>query len=288
MQLFTSKSGMYYICLKSMKMDKNQTMQGIKQYRFDTKSSPEAMILLVHGLGEHAGRYVEWAKRFTDTEIGIRSFDLPGHGLSDGKRGVMPPFNKIYDIIDDIINQLESEYPGVPLFLYGHSLGGEIALGYLVNRKASLSGAIITSPWIKLTFTPPKAKVIMANLLKGIFPDLTNSSGLNPAHLSHDPGVCEAYVADPLVHDRISLRLFTEAMSVSEEILKNAAEITLPMLLIHGRSDLITSPSGTMEVASAAPQALLKFWDDSYHELHNEPVKDDHFAFIREWIDTII
>jgi alpha-beta hydrolase superfamily lysophospholipase len=260
----------------------------IQHYRYDTASSPEAMILLIHGLGEHAGRYAEWAKRFNGSNVGMRLFDLPGHGLSEGRRGTMPGFDQIYDIIDETLASMSDEYPGVPIFIYGHSLGGGIVLGYLIKRKPSITGAIVTSPWIKLTNEPPKSKVLLANIMKKIMPDLTQSSGLNSAHLSHDIKVVEGYDADPLVHDLISVRLFSEVQKTTEDILRNSESIDLPILLVHGRDDMITSSAGTIEVAAAAPRALLKLWEGGYHELHNEPLKEDHFAFIREWINSII
>ena len=260
----------------------------IKDYSYNSVQQPDAVVLLVHGLGEHAGRYTGWAKQFNDTGVEMRSFDLPGHGLSGGRRGVVPPFDVLHDIIDSKLESIAADRPGIPLFLYGHSLGGGIVLDYLVRRKTSLTGAIVTSPWITLTMTPPRLKVMMAVALKSIVPDMTSSSGLNAGYLSRDSQVVTAYVADPLVHDRISFRLFTEALKASEEILAGASGISLPVLVIHGRSDMITSPSGSVEVASSMPSSILKLWDDGYHELHNEPFRDDHFTFIREWIDTLI
>lgn len=268
---------------------KEKSNQGIiKDYVYYEVSQPEAVVLLVHGLGEHAGRYTGWAKQFADTGVEMRSFDLPGHGLSGGRRGSVPSFDVLYDIINGKLKTMAAERPGIPLFLYGHSLGGGIVLDYLVRRKPSLTGAIVTSPWITLTVSPPRLKVMMAVALKSIVPDMTSSSGLNADYLSHDKQVVSDYVADPLVHDRISFRLFTEALKASEEILAGASGISLPVLVIHGRSDMITSPSGSVEVASSVPSSVLKLWDDGYHELHNESFRDDHFAFIREWIDTLI
>jgi acylglycerol lipase len=261
---------------------------GIRQYTFKASSDPEAVILLVHGLGEHAGRYTGWAKKFNESGIEIRSFDLPGHGLSDGKRGVMPSFDSVFDTIDKQLSVIRTDMPDMPMFIYGHSLGGCIVLDYLIKRRPSLNGAIVTSPWIKLINAPPKVKVAMVKALNHIFPDMTSSSGLNSAHISHDEDVCQAYVNDPLIHDRISLHLFTEAEKAAADILKNSGTIEMPLLLVHGRGDLITSPAGSIEVASSAPSAILKLWDDGYHELHNEPIKEDHFTLIREWIDTLI
>jgi len=269
-------------------MKDSSIRESIKDYVFTGASQPEAVILLVHGLGEHAGRYAEWAKRFNDTGVEMRSFDLPGHGLSGGKRGVVPSFDVLFDIIGSRLEKIKAERPGVPLFLYGHSLGGGIVLDYLIRRKPSLCGAIVTSPWISLTVPPPPLKVMMATTLKRIIPDMTSSSGLNADYLSHDKHVVSDYVTDPLVHNRISFRLFTEALKASDEVLKGAAGISLPVLILHGRSDMITSPAGSVEAASSMPSSILKLWDDGYHELHNEPFRDDHFTFIREWIDTLI
>jgi len=269
-------------------MTESDKFKGIKQYTFTASSAPESVILLVHGLGEHAGRYADWAARFNESGIEIRSFDLPGHGLSDGKRGVMPPLDSIYDLIDKFLCVIRTERPGIPVFIYGHSLGGCIVLDYLIKHKPSVRGAIVTSPWITLTAAPSKIKVATVKILRHILPDLTSSSGLNSGYLSHNEDVCKEYANDPLVHDRISLRLFTEAESAAADIIKNAHTIELPLLVVHGRGDLITSPAGSVEVASLAPSALLKLWDDGYHELHNEPIKDDHFSLIREWIETLI
>jgi alpha-beta hydrolase superfamily lysophospholipase len=200
----------------------------------------------------------------------------------------MPPFDTIYDLIDRFLSAISTERPGTPVFIYGHSLGGCIVLDYLIKRKPSVRGAIVTSPWIILTAAPSAIKVAAVKILRSIFPDLTTSSGLNSGYLSHNEAVCEEYVNDPLVHDRISLRLFTEAESAAADIIINAGTIELPLLIVHGRGDLITSPAGSVEVASSAPSALIKLWDDGYHELHNEPIKEDHFSLIKEWIETLI
>jgi len=260
----------------------------IKHYRYDTASAPEAMMLLIHGLGEHAGRYSDWAKRFTDSGVGLRMFDLPGHGLSEGKRGVMPCYEKLYDMIDSELALIKNEYPGVPLFLYGHSLGGNIVLGFIVRRRPVINGAIVTSPWVRLSKQPSTIKKILSALLYIIMPDIPVSSGLDSSFISHESQVVKDYNEDPLVHGLISPRLFHEAGKAASDILNNGETIDLPLLLVHGRDDMITASSGSVEVASLVPRAILKLWDGGYHELHNEPLKEDHFALIREWMDTVI
>ena len=257
-------------------------------YKFDAAGAPKAVILLVHGFGEHAGRYGDWAAKFNEKGVSMRAFDLPGHGLSEGRRGVMPPFDVLYDTIDTILKDIAAELPGVPQFIYGHSLGGGIVLDYLIRRKPHLAGAIATSPWIRLAYEPPKFKQIIASVASKIVPGLTQPSGLKTEDLSRDPLVVESYRKDPLVHGIISAGIFGSITSAAKEILSRASEITLPLLLVHGRNDLITSAAATMEVAAAAPGATLKLWDGGYHELHNDLLREDHFEFIIEWIDTLL
>jgi len=257
-------------------------------YRFDTAGTPKALILLVHGLGEYAGRYSSWAARFNVNGITLRAFDLPGHGRSGGRRGVMPSLEKIYETIDLMLAALAGEYPGVPLFIYGHSLGGGIVLNYLVRNNPAIKGAIVTSPWIYLTETPPKAKVILVKLMKRLVPGMTQPSGLKTEYLSREPAVASRYNDDPLVHGLISAGLFSAVTDAGTETVSRAAEISVPLLLAHGRDDMITSPAGSVRVAEAAPKATLKLWEGGYHELHNDILRDDHFDFIIEWIDTLL
>jgi alpha-beta hydrolase superfamily lysophospholipase len=257
-------------------------------YAFDTPEVPAAVILLVHGLGEHSGRYAGWAARFNERGVAVRAFDLPGHGRSDGRRGLIPLPEKVFDTIDTVIGSIATEYPGVPLFLYGHSLGGSIVLNYLVRRKPEITGAIVTSPWILLTETPPKAKVLLASVAKRLMPGIAQASGLKTEYLSRDPEVVALYRKDPLVHAQISAGLYGWITDAAAETLARAAEINVPLLLAHGRNDMITSPAGSVQVAEAAPRATLKLWDEGYHELHNDLLKEEHFEFITGWIDTLL
>ena len=270
-------------------MDYKETPAGrIAVYRHDTTSKPEAVILMIHGLGEHSGRYKTWAARFNETGISFWAFDLPGHGNSYGKKGTMPPFARLYSVIEDIISDIRTELPGTPVILYGHSLGGGLLLHFLLKNKPDITGAIVTSPWIRLTEEPPKFKLALASVSKKIFPDMTQPSGLKTKYLSHDSQVVTDYEKDPLVHGLISAGLFASMNEAAHEVLEHASEIEVPLLLTHGRDDMITSPAGTIEVAGMAPKATLKLWDGAYHEVHNDFLKDEHFEFIREWIDTLL
>ena len=257
-------------------------------YSFTDLVAPKAAILLVHGLGEHAGRYSGWAEKFGEKGITVRSFDLPGHGHSEGNRGVIPSLEKVYDTIDAIIADLSSELPGVPIFIHGQSLGGGLVLNYLIKRKPELTGAIVTSPWVILTEQPPKVKVILAKVAAKVMPGFVQHTGLKPEHFSRNPEVVSHFHNDPLVHYMISAGLYNKMTVAAKETLARASEITIPLLLAHGRDDMICSPAGSLQVAEAAPKATLKLWDGGYHELHNDIISDEHFKFIVAWIDTLL
>lgn len=251
-------------------------------------SDLRAVIVLVHGLGEHIQRYVAWADLFNRENIGFVGVDLPGHGLSEGKKGHIKSYTITDEMVSILLGECRKTFPGTPLFLYGHSLGGGIVLDYLVRNRPKIKGAVVTSPWLKLSFEPDRAKVKLAAFMKGIFPSLVQPSGLNTSHLSHDTDVVERYKADPLVHGRISVSLFHSAMKAGENALKNTKNLNVPLLLMHGSDDQICSPEGSREFASLSPGAELKIWEGGYHELHNEPFRNEVFRYIADWINRHI
>ncbi|MFN8240627.1 MAG: alpha/beta hydrolase [Bacteroidales bacterium] len=248
----------------------------------------KAIILLVHGLGEQVGRYTNWMKMFSSRKIGMIALDLPGHGKSDGKRGHIKSYAVTSEMLDILISQYKKTFPGVPLFIYGHSLGGGIVLEYLLKRKPAVKGAIITSPWLRLAFEPAPGKVKLASMMKSILPSLTQPSGLVVDHISHDQAVVEAYRKDPLVHDKISVSLFHSAVSAATFSLANASSLNVPALLLHGSDDMITSPAGTKAFASASKLAEFVAWEGGFHELHNETFNGQVFETICNWINKHI
>jgi len=245
----------------------------------------KAVVILVHGLGEHIQRYDHWADRFKKEGIGFAGVDLPGHGRSDGRRGNIKSYKQLDEMLDILIKTTLRTFPGTPVYIYGHSLGGGIVLDYLIRRNPGIKGAIVTSPWLRLSFEPPKIKVAMAGVMKYILPGLIQPSGLNVSHISHDQDVIEKYKNDPLVHGKISVSLFHGAMSAAKNSLANASELKVPTLLMHGSDDQLCSPDGSREFASKNSKVELKIWDGGYHELHNEPFKDEVFRYIINWIN---
>jgi acylglycerol lipase len=246
-----------------------------------------AVVVFVHGLGEHIRRYNYWADQFKKEGIGFAGLDLPGHGRSDGRRGYIKSYSQTDEMIDILLKTCSKTFPGVPLYLYGHSLGGGIVLDYLIRKNPKIKGAIVTSPWLRLSFEPPKIKVAMANIIRFILPGLIQSSGLNVNHISHDKSVVEKYNNDPLVHGKISVSLFHGAMKAAEYSMEHAAELKVKTLLMHGSDDLICSPEGSRDFASGCERVKLKIWDGGFHELHNEPFSDDVFQYIITWINKL-
>jgi alpha-beta hydrolase superfamily lysophospholipase len=247
-----------------------------------------AIIIFVHGLGEHLQRYNEWSGRFVSEGIGFTGVDLPGHGRSEGKRGYIKSYSSTDEMIGILMESVTKTFPGIPVFLYGHSLGGGIVLDYILRKKPAITGAIVTSPWLRLTFQPGRFRIALASVLKSIMPGLIQPSGLVTDHISHDKAVVEKYKTDPLVHGKISVSLFHSAVGAANYSLAHASELKIPLLLIHGSDDLICSPDGSREFASNAPGTLLKIWDGGYHELHNESFKNEVFALIMSWLNSKI
>jgi alpha-beta hydrolase superfamily lysophospholipase len=243
-----------------------------------------AIIVFVHGLGEHIRRYKAWSDMLIRERIAFTGVDLPGHGRSDGKRGYIRSFALTDEMIDILLDSSAKTFPGVPVFLYGHSLGGAIVLDYILRKNPPIKGAIATAPWLRLAFEPPKVKLMLASVMKNLLPGLLQPSGLVTGHLSRDTEVVEQYKADPLVHDRISVSLFHSGMSAARNSLANASELNIPVLLMHGSDDKILSPEGSREFEAKTNLAELKIWDGLYHEIHNEPLKGEVFAYLVSWI----
>jgi len=269
----------------SFVLSNGQTLRGVVN---SPGAGLRAGVLLVHGLGEHIGRYDELVKRLSEKNIAFTAVDLPGHGRSDGRRGVIKNYAIVHEMIDTLSREFRMTFPGIPLFLYGHSLGGGIVLDYIISKQPEVKGAIVTSPWIRLSFEPGKSKVTLARIMNSILPSLVQPSGLVVDHISHDSSVVEKYKNDPLVHGKISVGLFHSAVSAAKNIQENAFSLKVPMLLMHGAEDQITSPEGSREIAARSTGVTLKIWDGGYHELHNELFREEVYTYILNWLDEHI
>jgi len=265
----------------NIKLSNGQILKGIIQ---SPGEDVKAVVLFVHGLGEHIQRYLYLADLFKKEGIGFTGVDLPGHGRSEGRRGNIKSYALLDEMLDILLNSCHHTFPGCPVYIYGHSLGGGIVLDYLLRKKPRIRGAIVTSPWLLLSKNPPKGKMLLASVMKILAPGLVQDSGLETRYISHDKDAVDKYISDPLVHGKISVRLFAGAMAAAEHALEHAGELKTPTLLMHGIDDMITSPEGSSEFAGKSSQVELKLWERGYHELHNETFKEDVFKYIMNWI----
>ncbi len=254
---------------------------------WEPEKTPQAAICLVHGLGEHSGRYVHVADHLTAAGFAVLTMDLRGHGKSAGARGHVNSIDNFLDDIDRLLNEAENRYLGIPRFLYGHSLGGFLVLLYTLKRQPLLAGVVSTSPGLRSPLEKQSLKLAFSRSLAMLLPSLIIPSGLNAADISRDPEVVRVYQNDPLVHDRASLAFVKALFDAIPWTFQHAPEFKPPLLLVHGTKDNITLPSGSQEFASLVPgDCTLKLWDGLYHETHNEPEKEQVLAFLTDWLQS--
>jgi alpha-beta hydrolase superfamily lysophospholipase len=248
---------------------------------------PRGMVLLVHGLGEHAGRYDHVARRLNQWGFAVRGYDQYGHGESDGVRGTIPTFARLTDDLADIIGSTRARLgPEVPLIVLGHSLGGLVAARLLATAAESADGLVLSSPAFDAGFSTFQKRLL--RVLPRIAPRLTLGSGLDPDFLSHDPDVVAAYGADPRVHKRISLRLARFIADSGPAVLARAGGWKVPTLLLYAGLDKLVDPAGSRAFAAAAPASAVtaRCFRALFHEIFNELQSDAVFEVLRDWLDA--
>ncbi|MDW8319191.1 MAG: alpha/beta hydrolase [Anaerolineae bacterium] len=252
---------------------------------WEPDDQPKAVVCLVHGLGEHCGRYAHVAAALNNAGYAVLACDKRGHGRSEGKRGYVPSYDALMDDIGLLLEQAAQRFPGKPRFLYGHSLGGNEVLNYALRRRPDVVGVVSTSPGLRPGFKPPALQLAAGRLMNRLWPAFTMPNGLEMDALCRDPAVIAAYQADPLNHDRLSARLGIGLLEAGEWAIAHAAEFPVPLLLMHGTGDRLTSPQASVEFAGRAPRCTLQLWEGLYHETHNDPEKDQVIAFMVRWLD---
>ncbi|MHC1784498.1 MAG: lysophospholipase [Anaerolineaceae bacterium] len=250
---------------------------------------PKTNILLIHGLGEHSGRYKHVAEFLTKAGIGVFSFDLRGHGKTEGVRGHAESYNHIMDDIDTLLTQIQKRFPSTSLFLYGHSLGGNLVLYHLIHRKPKIKGAIVTSPGLRTAKKVPAWKTSLGKILYALAPSVQMDNGLDVSGLSRNQAVIDAYKADPLVHPMVSTRLGMDIISNGLVILEKGGQIALPLMLMVGTADRIIDPLAVRELSEKISGVTFREWTGGYHELHNdEPEKMEVLQTMVDWIEDQI
>ena len=268
--------------------DRDGTIFFIQGWEPD-QGQPKAFIALIHGLGDHSSRFIHVGQVMTEAGSALASFDLRGHGKSGGARGHVPSLNAYMQDIRQFLQSMDSRYPNIPYFLYGHSLGGLLTLAYTIQYGTRLKGAIVTGAPLRSSLQEQKAKIAMVRLLGSLLPTVTVPSGLDPLTISRDADVVQKYINDPLVHNSTSLGFGKAALDAIDLCFAHAKDFPVPLLMMHGKGDKIAYFSGSEDFAKHVSQTggdiTLKVWDGLYHEVHNEPEKAAVFQFMIEWLD---
>ncbi|OYT92456.1 MAG: alpha/beta hydrolase [Burkholderiales bacterium PBB3] len=258
----------------------------IQDWPLEASIALRGVVILVHGLGEHAGRYDHVARRLNAWGFAVRGYDQCGHGESGGPRGSLPTDTRLLDDLADIVDSTRAKMQkDTPLILLGHSMGGLVVARFVSLALRPVEGLVMSSPAIDPGLNPVQ-KLLLAVLPK-IWPDLRVGNGVKPQFISHNPEVVAAYKADRLVHDRISGRLGRFIATAGEKVEALAPQWTVPTLLLYAGDDRLLNPKGSERFAAAAPKAVVKAvcFASLYHEIFNELDAEPVFRELKLWLD---
>ena len=261
-------------------------LHGCEVFGFHTKPQEiKGVVVLVHGFGEHSGRYKpNVIPSLVSSSLAVVTFDNVGHGKSTGKRGHCPSFEALLDILNEAIEKAVEVYPNLPIFLYGHSMGGNLVLNYAMRRKTKVRGIVATSPYLRLAFQPPKWKMFLGKFMLKIMPSITLPSGLDPKGISRIPEEVEKYKNDPLVHDQVSPMFSFPIMDAGEWAIEYTSKLSIETLLTHGTADQIIDHKATQEFHQNSNNTTLKLYEGGFHELHYDLCSDEMLTAITSWL----
>ncbi|MEI6725168.1 MAG: lysophospholipase [Actinomycetes bacterium] len=249
---------------------------------------PAAALAVVHGYGEHGGRYRYLVDAMVPLGYAVHVFDLRGHGRSPGVRGHIERFADYVGDAGLFVDAIAAEQPGTPLYLLGHSLGGLIATAYAEERPDGLAGLILSSPFLRLKLPIGGVKRAAAKVLSRVAPTRDIGNSIPADELSHEPEVVAAYTSDPLNHHVATARWAAEALAAQGAALSAAGRLELPLLVMYAGADTIADPAASRELYAAASSAdkTLRCYEGYYHELFNEVGRADVFADLAAWLEA--
>ncbi len=254
-----------------------------------SKAPVRGVVLIVHGLGEHAWRYDAMAQNLNDWGFAVRAYDQFGHGESMGQRGALPSDDRLLQDLAEVVDESRARmHASTPLIVLGHSMGGLVAARFAALQLRTIEGLVLSSPALDAGLNGLQ-KLLLAVLPK-LAPNLRVGNGLDPQYLSHDPGVVARYKADPLVHDRISARLGAFIAETGPLVIADAPRWSVPTLLLYAGADRLVNPAGSRAFASAAPASVVtsQCFETLYHEIFNEsaPGAAQVVAQLKAWLDA--
>ena len=245
----------------------------------------KAVLVIVHGFGEHSGRYMNVVNKVIPQGFAVYSFDHRGHGKSPGKRGHIQDWNEFIEDVKNFIKLVGDEQKELPLFLMGHSMGGLIVLNYAISNPQGLKGVISSGP---LLAQPGISAVLLllSKLMSRIWPGFSIDTKLDVNHISRDPEVIKAYQEDPLVHSMASARFGTEIIAATDWTLAHADKFNLPLLILHGEADQLVPPHGsaTFFENAGTEDKVRHLYPDGRHEPHNDTDRETVLQDIANWL----
>lgn len=249
--------------------------------------SPLAVLVLVHGHGEHSGRYAPMAAFLQAAGIATVALDQFGHGKTTGKKGHCPSYEAMLDSIEAQLGEAKKRFPGLPLFLMGHSMGGNLVANYVLKRGASLQGVVLSSPWFRLALKPSAGQLLIGKIARVLAPAFTQSTRLDATAISRLPEEVARYKNDPLNHDLISPTMFFGLIEGEELIEAEADSWSLPLLAYHGSGDRLTSFAATRDFTARIPgDATFVAKDGGFHELHYDKCREEIYDLLKIWLTS--
>lgn len=251
---------------------------------------PKAAIAIVHGLGEYGGRYSALAGELVAAGLTVLALDLSGHGHAEGPRGDLIWWRMRDEVVPALLAEATScTAAHVPRVLFGHSMGGVLALDHALAHPRGLAGLVLSSPGLRIP-APPAWKLAAARVAGVVAPAAGFPNGLDPSGLSRDPEVVARYLGDPLVHDRISPRTFFAFTEAAERGRDRAAQLSVPTLLLHGMADRLVDPAGSLAFAAAAPAGRVRLvtFEHGMHELFNDLDRAAAIDALTDWLRTTV
>ncbi|MDI6894884.1 MAG: lysophospholipase [Bacillota bacterium] len=248
---------------------------------------PRGVFLVVHGLGEHSGRYQNVVDALEGLPLSIWAHDLRGFGRSTGQRGHVDSFWDYMEDLDSFLELVRTEEGELPAFLLGHSFGGLVALHYALCRPGRLAGLVLSSPCVGLALEIPRWKRNAGMLLARFLPRFSMPNGIDPTLLSRDAEVVQRYRRDPLVTDRVSARLFAEMLSGMARVARRAVQLDAPcLLLLAGEDGLVSVPvAENVFVRLGTHDKEMHVYPGYFHELFNEEAKEEPLGRLRQWLE---
>ena len=258
-------------------------------------ASPRALVAVLHGIGEHSGRYTALASDLVRMRCTVVALDLPGHGESPGARGDMRSWVEVRDQVVAAMFGAPAGLPGqpegLPRILLGHSMGGLMALDFALAHPRGLAGVVASAPALQSAM-PPWWKLALANVARITTPAAGFPTGLDTngkGGISRDPEVLRHRDADRLVHDRISPRLYFDLEEARQRVVRDARRLAVPALLLHGEADQMVDPDGTREFAAHAPRGLatLVTYPGTWHEIFNDLDRTNALGDVEKWLNRV-